>query len=148
MLDMSKLNNLLPKSLDDIIRKNRHLCSLRLSAHAELDALPSMITLINNQRQVRATISDWRFICWIRPQEVGGPVHFIVGINETRQRALMTSDVRAADLQKGLVLTKNSLYRLGCKGNGEPDVRMLLHICATLHAWGHGEFMGVPHVFY
>ena len=91
---------------------------------------------------MKAKISVWRFICWARTEEIGGPVHFLLGINKARQRIIMTSDVRSVDFENGLVLTKNSLYRLGCKGNGDPEMRMLLHICATLHAWGHGEFMG------
>lgn len=148
MPDRSELSNLLPKTMDDIIQKNRHLYSLRLSFHEELNTLPPMVALIADHRQVKAKISVWRFICWVRPEEIGGPVHFLLGINKARQRIIMTSDVRSVDFENGLVLTKNSLYRLGCKGNGDPEVRMLLHICATLHVWGHGEFMGIPHVFY
>lgn len=141
-------DNLLPRSLDDIVRKNRHLCSLRLSSHEELNAFPSMVSLMVDQRQVKAMVSDWRFICWVRPEEMGGAVHFLTGINQARQRILMTSDVRAVDFGNGLVLTNNSLYRLGRMGNGEPNMKILLHICAVFHSWGIGEHLGVPHIYY
>lgn len=37
------INEMIPKSLDDIVRANRHLCTLALSTLGQLGELPAIV---------------------------------------------------------------------------------------------------------
>ncbi|ADE11336.1 hypothetical protein Slit_1098 [Sideroxydans lithotrophicus ES-1] len=143
------INEMIPKSLDDIIRANRHLCILTLSTEGQLGELPPIVQSLRNPKAINATLSDWRFICLNLSKEHGGSQHILTGYHEVQGCCWSTSVIVAADLEHGLVLTRSgSIYRLGTKGEAEPGQDMLLHICVQLHKWGMGTLFGVPHVFY
>ena len=139
------LEQVIPKSLDDIIREHRDEFSLRLSSAEDFDALPPMVSLLDKQKQIRATINEWRIVCLSQPT---GNYLILTGINETTRNTWATSQLNSVDFENGLVLTKNSIYRLGSKGEGEPNLHILLHICACFHIWGFGNHLGVPRIFY
>ena len=56
------IQDLIPASLDNIIRQNRDQCALYLTTHDEVQALPPMISAMANPKRVTATIHDWRLI--------------------------------------------------------------------------------------
>lgn len=143
--ELASLEQYLPKSLDDIIRDRRDVCSLRLSNSEEFASLPPMVSMLDNVKQIRATIKDWRIVCLTLP---GGKNHILTGINETSNNAWATSPLRSVDFENNLALTENSIYRLGIKGKNEPEFHILLHICYCLHSWGLGAPLGVPRIFY
>lgn len=145
---MQNIEDVIPKSLDDIIRKRRETYRLKMASEAELVALPLMVDAIGD-RQMRVKegeISEWRIIKLASAKNDG--VMFAIGFR--RGKVCMTSPVRSMDVVrgKGMILTNNSLYKLGHKGEGEPDFHLLMHICAVFWAWGIGDQFGVPHVFY
>lgn len=135
----------LPKSLDEIIREHRDECSLRLSTPEELASLKPMISKLANVKYIKATINEWRIICLTLPS---GKFHILTGINEASHEAWATSSIVSVDFENQLVLTDNSIYRLGTKGEGEPPLSILLHICYIFHSWGFGDRLGVPRIFY
>jgi len=139
------INDLVPKSLDDIIRANRDQCSLSLFTDVGMATFVPMVVSIQEQKPVRGIVDEWRIICL---QVLDKKLFFLTGILRERRTCYMTSDILSVDLENNLVLTKNSLYAIGSKGEGEPDFHGLLHICAVLHAWGMGPSLGAPHIFY
>ncbi len=139
------LNELIPESLDDIIRANRDECSLSLSTVHDLAELPMIVEVVAKQTSVRAKLNNWRFVCL----DNGKKAHLLTGIHVARNCVWSTSVVVAVDLEHGLALTRSgSIYQLGTKGEGEPEADILLHICAQFHKWGIGQMLGVPHIFY
>lgn len=134
-----------PCSLDDIIRKRRDELSLRLSTAEDFAELPSMVSALDNQKQIKATINGWRVICL---DNNGRKKHMLTGINEATGHVLATSLLKSVDLGNDLLLTENSIYRLGTKGEGEPTFHELLHLCYMFHSWGFGARFGVPEIFY
>lgn len=142
------INELIPKSLDDIIRSHRDQCSLSLSKSDELDELPMIAEVVVNQKSISAKLNNWRFVC-LENIGNGTKAHILTGTHEAQNRVWGTSVIVAIDLEHGLALTRSgSIYQLGTKGEGEPEIDILMHICVQLHQWGIGEMLGVPHVFY
>ena len=140
------LDNILPKSLDDIIRANRDKCSLSLSTREELAELPSIVEMMDDQKPIHAKLNGWYFICI---KEFDAKLHFLTGFHEAQDCVWATSVIVALDLEHGHALTKSgNIYQLGTKGEGDPGQAILLHICAQFHNWGIGEKLGVPHIFY
>lgn len=100
---------------------------------------------------IQATIDSWHLVCLAYSKTVDmAPqlTHFLLGINREVDCAWMTSAVNAIDLEIGVVRTSNSLYGLGNKGEGNPNLNLILHICHTLHKWGIGKQLGVLEVLY
>jgi hypothetical protein len=60
----------------------------------------------------------------------------------------VTSEIQRIDLERGLVRTRNSLYKLGTPGRGEPPTEDAAVLCAVLHEWGIGAFLGAPYFFF
>ncbi len=140
----------IPKTLDEVIRLRRESFSLRLSSPDELVAL-SAETLEDRDIAIQATIDNWHLICLTYTKAANmAPqlTHFLLGVNREADCAWMTSAVNAIDLEKGVVRTNNSLYGLGPKGEGHPDLNLILHVCHTLHKWGIGKQLGVLEVVY
>ena len=148
MSDFPPLENIIPKCLDDIIQKHRDEYSLRLSTAEDFAALPPMVSSINHQKMVRATINEWRIVCFVRPAGLGGNCFILTGIHQAQDCAWCTSPIVSTDFENNFVFTENSLYRLGSKGEGEPGSNIILHICFCLHSWKIGAYLGVLKVFY
>ena len=144
MSDLAQqINDLIPKSLDDIIRQNRDQAELCLATDAEIMALHDEI----RPGPVKDWMEDWRFITLhvmsTRDAQVMLLGHTSIG------HARITSVVRQIDLDRQLVVTNSgSLYRLGRPGEGEPPFYHLAMVCAAFHSWGFGRHLGVPHFFY
>ena len=139
----------IPKSLDEIIRLRRESFSLRQSSLDEIASLPA--TIESDHAAIQATIDNWYLICLAYSKTVDTApqlTHFLLGINRETDCAWMTSAVNAIDQDSSVVRTSNSLYGLGSKGVGHPDLNLILHVCHTLHKWGLGKQLGVLEVFY
>lgn len=130
------LEQLIPQSLDDIIRLNRDKAQLYLSKEDELDVLRGPVVL----GMPKAHISSWAFITMHLLKEEASFVH-LVGFNQAEHASWMTSFVTGIDDRR--VMTKRgSLYELVGEGDSNVDLPC---ICATLHHWKLGTFLGVPH---
>ncbi len=135
----------LPKNLDDIIRLRRDIYQLRLAYESELIALPALIEAIDgNHRLVKAEIDEWRVLKFDSKKDSG----FMTVLGYRDGRPFITSMVLSIDRGNGFVMTKNSLYRLKNEGSGEPNLDLLMHICAVFWQWGLGPLLDVPQVFY
>ena len=141
------LEKTIPSSLGDIIRERRNELSVRLSTAEDFAELPPMVSMLDEQKQVKATVNEWRIIC-LDQREDGKRRFMLTGIDAKTDQIWATSLVKSVDFKNHLVLTANSLYRLGTKGEGEPTFHILLHLCHIFHKWGFGARFGVPHVFY
>lgn len=139
------LNNLVPKTLDNIIRQNREMAELRLATDAEISAIEKNI---QSQDLVKDAINGWRLISLYAKASKWSQV-LLVGKSEKGSCPWVTSEVVAVDFGRGLAYTKSgSLYKLLNSGQGEPPADDLIRICAALHLWGSGTLLGVPHFFY
>jgi hypothetical protein len=137
------LNDLIPKSLDEIVTLHRDECILRPSIAEDLARLKPMDSTISEQKPDKGTIDDWRIIA---ASGTSKTLLFLTGTHRSKDVPYMTSDIVSID--GNTVVTNNSVYHLGVKGEGEPDMMIILHICATLHYWGAGAYLGVPYIFY
>ena len=138
-----------PSTLDGIVRKNRDLCELRLSTEKEIKGLSAISVAIQRGGAVTGVLNQWRFVCINRNELLGGQSHVVTGIEEARNTVWSTSEIVSADMSSGVVQTKSgSVYQLGIKGDGEPDIDILIHICVQIHRWGFGKLLGVPEFFY
>jgi hypothetical protein len=135
---------IIPKTLDEIIRENRHLVRLYLTKDAEIAGLTKAIVNVNG---VKDELADWRFVT-LDAGDVGSKV-VLLGDALQRRETWITSRVVAIDFGTRIVATENSIYRLsGDRGKGEPPINHLLHVCSAIHSWGAGRHLGVLDVFY
>jgi DNA-binding Xre family transcriptional regulator len=139
------MNDVIPSCLDNIIREHRDELNLRMSSAEDLAELPPIVSAMDNQKQVKATVNEWRIVCLAG--SIGKGL-MLTGVDAKTGNIWATSLIKAIDLENHLVLTSNSLYRLGSKGDGEPTFNTLLHLCYMLHKWGYGPRHGVPEIFY
>jgi hypothetical protein len=133
------LNQIMPASLDDIIRLNRHMAKLYLTNPAEIDALRASLPI----QAAKATISHWALITMFFTKS-GEAMVYLTGFNEERGCSWMTSRVTAFD-GDALLTKSGSLYRLKGDSTDSPD---LPQICASLNSWGVGPTLGVPKFFF
>jgi len=133
------LEDLIPKSIDDIIRRNRELVTLEV---VQAESLPRLLKPIAPRRiEQDNAISDWRFI---KLNGAGIEKVMLLG-TKPDHRAWITSEVQQIDLDNQLVITKSgTLYALCKPGEGAPPFQHLAMICAAFNQWGFGEFLGVP----
>ena len=148
--DPWKIEDQIPKSLDEVIRLRRESFALRLSSPEEIAAL-STVPIEDHGKAIQATIDNWYLIClaYSKAADMAPQLtHFLLGVNREADCAWMTSAVNAINSDRNVVLTNNSLYGLGSKGTGTPDLNLILHVCHTLHKWGIGKQLGVLEIFY
>lgn len=140
----NKLRELLPKSLDDVIRENREQLRLALATAEEMKGLETRIA----EGPVYHALKRWNIVM-LHVTDGGKKVSSprLVGTVHESQQSWITSHVEAIDTEHGLVQTRNSLYRI-LGPRADEDALDLLRICASLHEWGLGARFGVPHIFY
>jgi hypothetical protein len=135
-----QLQELLPRSLDDIIRKNRERASLRLATDADKQAIAHRIA----SDESATPISRWNLVTL----DVRGtkPITILVGWNDVVGTTWNTSPILQLDAESGLLVTRSgTLYKMSGKSSDKID---LLCICAWLHQTPAGKFLGVPEIFY
>ncbi|MBW7851698.1 MAG: hypothetical protein H3C38_14490 [Rhodospirillales bacterium] len=132
--------NALPRRLDDIVRRQRDRCQIRLASAAEFDALHTALPAA----RARHTLADWRLIAIVAD---GNASLHLLGTTE-RTESWITSRVSGLDLETRSARTANNHYALAAAGAGEPPFEHVLHVCAALNAWGLGRALDVVRVFY
>lgn len=138
------IEDLIPKSLDDIIRINRDQARLYLTTDDEIMDLYAEVT----PGTPKEVIDDWRLISlYFVPSNLVQVM--LLGDKRCNGHARITSVVRRIDLDRGFVVTNSrSLYQLGKKGHGQPPFEHLAMICQAFHSWGFGMFLGVPYFLF
>lgn len=140
------LQDLVPKSLDDIVRANRDKFRLAFATEEEMKSLERDIP---SGGPVRHTLEGWNVL--MMHATAGGKVQSVpklLGSVEGTGQCWITSTVKAIDLDTGLVQTENSLYRVVAQRSFEPSMHLLLHVCVFLNQRGVGPFLGIPAFFY
>jgi hypothetical protein len=136
------LAEMIPSSLDDIVRKNRDQVQIGLATIEEIAAREGAI----EPGPALDTIDEWRVVAirQLGSQPMLSLLGRVVGTGVRR----MTSRIAVLDVARGLCRTRNSLYPLGFPGEGEPPPEDLICVCAILHRWGVGRLIGAPEFFY
>lgn len=144
---LGHLNDLIPKSIDDIVRAHRDECRLAWATDAELDRLTR--NLQQPDAMIRHALSDWNVLMiHLTLKESASSLPLLVGAEHDTRRLRITSAVMAVDFGAELVRTQNSLYRVVGPRDPQPDVHTLMHICVHLNDRGLGAYFGVPAFFY
>ena len=146
------LEHMIPKSLDDIVRKSRDRFQIALATVEELAGLAATI----EAGPIRDTITEWRIIAFraiglsvdAQTQAVSRSLLLLLGRAAGTRCPWITSAVTEIDIDRRLVRTQNSVYRLGARGEGEPPQEDLICVCAATHRWGVGKRIGAPAFFY
>lgn len=138
------VEELVPTSLPNVIRKNQSLVTLRLMTDGEIDGLHAEIV---HSSPVKHALDNWRLIV-LHDKRGNAPAPLLLGTTAAGG-PWVTSIVEAFDPVKSLAVTKSrSTYQLARRGAGEPPTEHLICLCAALHSWGVGDFLGVPPFFY
>lgn len=139
---IAALDAMIPKSMDDIIRKNREVVQLRLANEEDISKLQAEIDEVNPV----FILDNWSLIAFDRH---GATTVHLIGDVRGESNPRITSLVRAIDMKR-YVLTTNSgnLYQMGSRKDGEPNTEKLYLICAYIHQWGIGQMLDVPQFFY
>lgn len=111
----------------------RHIADLRPSPDKAVEG------------EVRGTFEDWHLIT-LHHHPTGRTSSHLVGVLTTTCRVTVTSLVRHVDLECNLVTTRNSLYSLGRRAEGEPSLHHLLVIIGVFRKWGIADGLGMPYV--
>lgn len=135
----------LPATLDEIVTRNRDRWQIGLATAAEIAALAGALHAAPGEE--KDLLADWRLIA-IRDRHVGDATLILLADAARAGTSWSTSLVKAVDFERRMARTRNSIYALGDRGQDEPPLLHLLHLCATLHAWGVGATLGALKVFY
>lgn len=138
-------NNLVPTSLDGIISRNRELVELRIASGKEINALTKQIRGPVHEKD---EIENWRLISIVEKKTNMAQV-LLLGNSKEKSHPWITSPVQLIDFDQGFVSTRSgSTYKLLERGVGEPPSDQIICLCAALHSWGSGTYLGVPHFVY
>ena len=140
-----QIEALVPKSLDDIIRRHREQATLRFSTESDLREISVSMAIVAEG----VCVSKWCFVTLdVHAGGVTQKTIHLCGIRDDNGHSWCTSPVAALDLTAGLLRTRSeSVYRLrGAKG-ADRDLDLLC-LCAYLHKTAIGAYLGVPRVFY
>ena len=147
------LKAIMPSSLDDVIRKNRDMASLRFSTEDDLRVLRATIPVDTHGTRPNPyaiPISTWVFVTYDvhASEEMKQRTVHLLGLNEEQGHTWCTSPVQRLDRGTGLLTTRSgTLYRLSGP-QGAPEKLDLLRLCGYLHKTQAGTVLGVPHIFY
>lgn len=143
--DLSQqLNKIIPKNLDDIIRKNRDKMKLVVAADEDLIKVAGEI----NEHEATAELDHVYFYKRVSlVPNLKIETLTLVGYNLDGS-PYHTSEIMRFDARRARVLTKSgSIYILKNLGNGEPPSELLMMICAMIRKDGAGSYFGVPEIF-
>ncbi len=143
-MDTIHISELLPKSLDEVIRLRRDLCRLTLASADELKTLTQDIP----HQPVKQTLYRWQILAFhfTTPGQNVTTYH-LVGRVRGSGAYWMTSKVTGLDREHRRIRTQNAIYGVWGKSGVEADIN-LSHVCATLNLWGIGPKFGVAPLFF
>jgi len=139
----AKLEAMIPRGLDDIIRKNREHCQIRHPTDADLSPLLGEVPAA----YPKLVITNWHLVSI----EAAGEYKVVLlgDICDGSGNTWITSKITRLDLQSGYLRTASgSLYMMATKGEGEPSFEQLALLCIYLNRGGFGAYFGVPEYFY
>lgn len=127
--------------LSDLIRENRDMFQLDL---ADTSQIHEMRGHIDQHGPAKANVDPyWIIRICANPDTANQQITYhLLGSD------VITSDLQVIDEEKHLVRTRNSIYALGQPGGLDIPLSAKMRVCAGLHFWNVGHFLGVPHVFY
>ena len=138
------LDELIPKTLDAVIRLHRDEAELRIASDADLKQWRARVPNDGTAQDV----SSWTLVTfdWHRPGSAPVVDTILVGNHVEEGPGWRTSPVRQFDKRTKCLRTHSgTLYHLKGPGSNEPD---LFRLCAWLHRVGLGAYLGVMHIFY
>ncbi len=156
-----KIEALIPKSLDDIIRKNREHCQIR---HATEDDLKPLLGEVK-EAYPKLVITNWHLVTVAIKGDY--KVVLLGDIADGFGNTWITSKIVQLDLESGYLRTSSgSLYMMAKKGTGtreghhqfskdaeasgkvrEPSFEQLALLCSYFNKGGYGAFFGVQEFF-
>lgn len=138
-----RLEALIPKGLDDIIRMNREHCEVRHATEDDLNPLLGEVP----QAYPKLVITNWHLVTFTF--STGEQKTVLLGdICDGSGNTWITSKIVKLDLDSGyLRTTSESLYLMAEKGEGEPSFEQLALLCTYFNRGGYGAFFGVPEYF-
>lgn len=140
------LQDLIPKSLDEVVRANRDKFRLAFATDEEMLSLERGVPAGG---PVQHTLEGWNIL--MMHATAGGKTQSVpklLGSVQGTGQCWITSTVKAIDPDTGLVQTANSVYRVTGPRSLEPSVHLLLHVCVFLNQRGAGPYLGIPEFFY
>ena len=139
----SAIEDLKPKSLDDIIRKNRESFQIRLATQADIQERLADVDA-NNPKDI---FDNWSLVAMVGKDKK--TFLRLVGEFRSSKETKISSNLFAIDMKKQVLHSfSGSVYKLGIPNKGEPAPYQLIFICSFLHDIGIGSLFGVPHFFY
>lgn len=139
---MENIDDYLPRTLDEIVRKKRDQVEIRLATAQEIAQLAAEILA---PEEVKDTIADWYPVVFRVRDEL---TIRIFGVFQQRDAVSFTSRVLMLDATASLAISDHAIYRLGKRGEGEPPRALVVALCVLLNELGVGKALGVPEVFY
>lgn len=141
----AKLDALIPKGLDDIIRKNREHCQIRHSTEDDLKPILGEVPAA----YPKLVITSWHLIT-IQISGGGFKTVLLGDIADGFGNTWITSAITRIDLESGYLRTASgSLYLMAEKGQGDPLFEQLALLCSYLRKGSAevGEFLGIPEFY-
>ena len=127
-------------SLDGLLRSDVYLLKARADAGALKTDLVECADI-----EPRGRVNNWAFLDLYRERELVET--FLIG--HLGELNYMTSTVQGIDIERGLVKTLNSVYRIEGEPRLEPVPDLLLQISWVFDRWGVGKEFGTwLRVFY
>lgn len=120
-----------PTKLDEIVRRHRERFEVGLATAAEQAAITGDV---DTRATPRDTIKTWHLIA-LRDRTLGQTTMHVLG-RVHPDVARITSYIAVLAPDRSHVRTKNSLYRLGPEGHGEPGLALIFLVAAALRRWG------------
>lgn len=141
-----KLEELIPKSIDNIIRENRDKLRLEIVKKNEMETTHKNLAITNFKGALNDVLIYRRRILINDSSSIAA-----IGLIDTPYGTQLrhTSSIVAYDSDSKVILTHSgSHYVINNFLEGDPNFSFLTFICATLNHEGVGSYFGVPPFFY
>lgn len=139
--------DLIPKNLDDLIRKNRELLRLEYVNFEDLYNLSHSINIDNPKGFLEEVFLYKRItkLSFLAPICVVGYLK-----TDSARCAYHTSEVKFIDINRNAFVTASgSQYLIESFADRDKiDTTLLFHICHISHRDGWGSHFDVPHIYY
>ncbi|TXI45038.1 hypothetical protein [Methylophilus sp.] len=144
---IQQAQDLIPESLDEIVRINRDLLKLE---YANSEDLSRLATRIQNTNFKGTLVEAFLYKRLTKLSEVEPICAVGYLITESGKVAFHTSRVVGVDNdQKIIVTASGSHYMISSFADTrQTDSTLLLHICHVAHRDGWGTHFGIPEIYY